>query len=77
MGKAIPLMYFVEDPWADEPPPSHRLKSRGAEIAQMAYFLSEARGFEPGYELEDWLAAEQEYDARRSDEAHRLYVVGG
>lgn len=29
-------------------------------IAVAAYFKAEARGFEPGRELEDWLAAERE-----------------
>jgi hypothetical protein len=29
-------------------------------IATAAYFCAERRGFEPGHELEDWLAAEQE-----------------
>ena len=29
-------------------------------VAMCAYFKAEARGFEPGYELEDWLAAEAE-----------------
>ncbi len=27
-------------------------------ISEAAYFLAERRGFEPGHELEDWLAAE-------------------
>lgn len=27
-------------------------------VATAAYFLAEKRGFEPGHELEDWLAAE-------------------
>ena len=27
-------------------------------IAEAAYYNSERRGFAPGYELEDWLAAE-------------------
>jgi hypothetical protein len=31
-----------------------------ASIALAAYFRSEQRGFAPGYELEDWLAAERE-----------------
>ncbi len=31
-------------------------------IAEAAYFRAEARGFAPGHELEDWLAAEQEVD---------------
>lgn len=30
------------------------------QIAIAAYFKAEARGFEPGHELEDWLAAEKE-----------------
>jgi hypothetical protein len=29
-----------------------------------AYYLAEGRGFAPGRELEDWLAAETEIDAR-------------
>ena len=32
-------------------------------IAKMAYFLAEARGFALGGELDDWLAAEAQYDA--------------
>jgi len=28
--------------------------------AECAYYKAEARGFEPGYEMEDWLAAEAE-----------------
>jgi hypothetical protein len=31
-----------------------------ASIARAAYFRSEQRGFVPGYELEDWLAAERD-----------------
>jgi len=30
------------------------------QIEKSAYYRSEARGFAPGYELEDWLAAEAE-----------------
>jgi len=29
-------------------------------IAEAAYRLAERRGFEPGHELEDWLAAEKQ-----------------
>lgn len=29
-------------------------------VAECAYFKAEARGFESGHELEDWLAAETE-----------------
>ncbi|MFI4868254.1 MAG: DUF2934 domain-containing protein [Steroidobacterales bacterium] len=35
-------------------------------IAQAAYFRAEQRGFEPGHELEHWLAAEAEIDAALS-----------
>jgi hypothetical protein len=30
------------------------------EIRQLAYLLSERRGFQPGHETEDWLSAEHE-----------------
>ena len=33
---------------------------RDAKVAELAYYKAESRGFEPGYELEDWLAAEGE-----------------
>ncbi len=33
-------------------------------IAQAAYFIAERRGFAPGNELEDWLQAEAEIEAR-------------
>ena len=31
-------------------------------IARAAYFRAERRGFKPGHEMEDWLAAETEVD---------------
>lgn len=34
------------------------------EIRQLAYLLSERRGFEPGHETEDWLSAEREVRQR-------------
>jgi hypothetical protein len=34
---------------------------REARVATAAYFRAEKRGFEPGHELEDWLAAEAEF----------------
>lgn len=34
------------------------------EIRRVAYLLSERRGFEPGHETEDWLAAEHEVRQR-------------
>ncbi|MGB2833302.1 MAG: DUF2934 domain-containing protein [Methylotenera sp.] len=30
------------------------------QVALCAYYKAEARGFEPGHEMEDWLAAEAE-----------------
>mgnify|MGYP001065828621 CR=1 FL=1 len=42
--------------------------SREARIAERAYWRAERRGFTPGQELDDWLAAEREVDAgNRSD----------
>ncbi len=35
-------------------------------IAEAAYYLAERRGFAPGFELEDWLAAEREILAQAS-----------
>ena len=32
----------------------------GALIAERAYYRAEKRGFVPGHELEDWIAAERE-----------------
>lgn len=29
-------------------------------ISELAYYKAESRGFEPGYELQDWLEAEKE-----------------
>ena len=37
---------------------------RAALIAEAAYFRAQRRGFSPGNETEDWLAAEAEVDAR-------------
>lgn len=34
------------------------------EIRRLAYLMSERRGFEPGHETEDWLAAEREIQQR-------------
>lgn len=33
-------------------------------IAEAAYFRAERRGFAPGHETEDWLAAESDVDSR-------------
>lgn len=38
-------------------------EARRTMIAEGAYLRAERRGFTPGYEVEDWLAAEKEVDA--------------
>ena len=40
------------------------LEQRTALIAEAAFFRAEKRGFAPGHETEDWLAAEAEVDAK-------------
>ena len=35
-------------------------KDRNAHVAVSAYYKAQARGFEPGSELTDWLAAEMD-----------------
>jgi hypothetical protein len=39
---------------------SLNLPDRDAKVAEIAYRKAESRGFSPGHELDDWLAAEQE-----------------
>jgi hypothetical protein len=49
---------------------------RRAMIAEAAYLLAERRGFLPGHELQDWLAAEAEIDlqlAERTAAERALY----
>jgi hypothetical protein len=38
-------------------------EARRGMIAEAAYLRAERRGFVPGYELEDWIAAESEVDS--------------
>jgi hypothetical protein len=46
-------------------------KDRTARIAEAAYRRAEQRGFGPGYELDDWLAAEKEVDALLQSNGNR------
>lgn len=39
-------------------------EQRAALIAEAAFFRAEKRGFAPGHEVEDWLAAEAEVDEK-------------
>ncbi len=38
-------------------------EERSQRIAEIAYRIAEQRHFSPGFELDDWLSAEQEVDA--------------
>lgn len=38
--------------------------ARATRIREDAYFRAQCRGFEPGRELDDWLAAEREVDSQ-------------
>jgi hypothetical protein len=50
--------------------------ARNVEVRDAAYLRAQARGFEPGHELEDWLAAEHEVDACLFAEIAPLGFVG-
>jgi hypothetical protein len=43
---------------------THSCYGREQMIREAAYLKAADRGFEPGHELEDWLAAEHELDLR-------------
>jgi hypothetical protein len=44
--------------------PTAAAKSRVEMIAELAYFRAQGRSFEPGHDIEDWLAAEAEIEHR-------------
>jgi len=44
------------------------VEDRRASIATAAYLIAKRRGFVPGHQLEDWLAAENEVDQRLAGE---------
>lgn len=48
-----------------ESSPAPDALQRTACIAAAAYFKAEERGFAPGGELDDWLAAEVEFDSSK------------
>ena len=78
-GVANPADPALPEPGGVRPPPRARKSppaagpipkhlqvtpdARRSLIAESAYLRAERRGFEPGHENEDWLAAEQEVDA--------------
>ena len=50
---------------------------RRAMIAEAAYYRAERRGFLPGFELEDWLASENEINAKIEGDAGLATDVSG
>lgn len=44
-------------------------------ICEAAYYIAEHRGFEPGHDVDDWLAAEREIDAGLGSFASRVTGV--
>lgn len=59
------------DPYTQVPTPLSRIEAANVHtpqerhelIARAAYYRAQRRRFEPGHELEDWLAAEEEVNA--------------
>jgi hypothetical protein len=49
-------------------------RQRYERIAEIAYHCAARRGFVPGGELDDWLAAEKQYDAENPSRAARPIV---
>lgn len=54
---------------ASDPEPEVPAELRRRLIAEAAYFRAERRGFQPGFESQDWEEAEAEVDARLHAEA--------
>ncbi len=50
---------------------------RHALIAEHAYYLAEERQFEPGHELDDWLAAEKEVEQALPEDDGGATLCGG
>jgi hypothetical protein len=45
-------------------------ENRESSISKSAYIIAQSRGFAPGHELDDWLAAENDLDERLAGEGH-------
>ena len=52
---------------SEEPSAADSAAVRQELIAAEAYYLAEKRGFAPGAELDDWLTAEAQIEARRRE----------
>lgn len=68
-----PIAQPVQSTPAEDPSPFSRAATaadpseRHERIARAAYHRAQARGFEPGQDMEDWLQAEREIDAESRD----------
>ena len=64
-GHTAPSTGQVESPASGAAPQGSEIsnEARYMMIQEAAYWRAERRGFEPGFELEDWLAAENEIDS--------------
>lgn len=51
--------------------PNEDEKARQQTIERSAYDRAEKRGFTPGYEMDDWLAAEKDYEQGRSGKSEK------
>ncbi len=63
--KAPPVDTVLEAPEGQSPEETPALREdarRHTLISEHAYYLAEERQFEPGHELDDWLAAEKEVE---------------
>ena len=54
---AKPRLQEIEPASSVQPPSEAQVQTW---IAETAYYRAERRGFQPGFEIEDWLAAEAE-----------------
>jgi Protein of unknown function (DUF2934) len=58
--------------------PAHSSPDLAQMISEAAYYRAEKRGFSPGYEMEDWIAAEIELHARlREGDKNASLGIGG
>ena len=61
-AEAPPKPAQARKPAAKARIPAAGVPDRMVMVAEAAYYLAQRRGFRPGGELEDWLAAEAEID---------------
>jgi hypothetical protein len=67
-NKVRPHLRFVLDRQTEAHDPTSE-HDRRRQIAELAYYKAQLRGFEAGHECEDWLEAEREIEARwRADQ---------